>query len=595
MRKLYRRSYSSRRPDPRDPKGTKTTTAALYRNLLVGVFFFVVLCYITAQQFRLGTSTATSFARSLQAFEAITKNDFYAAPTKNTTVDSSSATTTAASMPKTLVIYFPQYHRDPVNDRNWGDNFTDWDSLRSVTKNRFDKKIPRPLTKETATAEVASLLKSNNSSNNAIDDLPPPLGWYDLTEKEPRQTHGILAKKYDIDGFIYHHYWFYDRDDPGPTLAKPLERMLEDGHPDLPFLLNWCAVRWVNVWMGRAIFQKIPTSKNRAITLQNQYFNVTQEEIYQHYLWLKPFFHHPNYIRVAGQPAFMLYSYDARALPILESLRRFAIQDGLEGLHFIVGRSSHPEYLYDTSHLPTDDAMLHQLHKVRQPLNKVDPTQSKSKARSIYTLDSLSSPLIPEGKIEELTWNYNPFNQSFTYPYPLSVINKPFQIPDWCTKPLSMTRRTNALSTMNSTNQLPPNHTHWGHPEITGVITTFDNTPRRKIKSSTVWMMHEDPDDAIERFSKSYRSALYYQKCCVSSTPTADAAADSSGPASVGKSHIINDKSNSKNNRFVVINAWNEWAEGMSIEPSDVYGYRWLETIQTVQKRVKDEPCAWEQ
>ena len=31
--------------------------------------------------------------------------------------------------------------------------------------------------------------------------------------------------------------------------------------------------------------------------------------------------------------------------------------------------------------------------------------------------------------------------------------------------------------------------------------------------------------------------------------------------------------------RFILINAMNEWAEGMALEPSDVYGRKFLETI----------------
>ena len=43
--------------------------------------------------------------------------------------------------------------------------------------------------------------------------------------------------------------------------------------------------------------------------------------------------------------------------------------------------------------------------------------------------------------------------------------------------------------------------------------------------------------------------------------------------------------------RFVAINAWNEWAEGMAIEPSDVYEYGWLEVIRTVKTQVQQEDC----
>ena len=43
---------------------------------------------------------------------------------------------------------------------------------------------------------------------------------------------------YNIDGFIQHHYWFYDITHPGPNLHAPLEQMLLDGYPDVPFCLS---------------------------------------------------------------------------------------------------------------------------------------------------------------------------------------------------------------------------------------------------------------------------------------------------------------------------------------------------------------------
>jgi hypothetical protein len=116
-------------------------------------------------------------------------------------------------IPYIWVIYFPQYHPDPLNDKNWGVNFTDWVSLqKSPTQNRLGFDIPRPLGGT----------------------------YYDLRDEQPRQLQGELADRYGVDGFIYHHYWFYDRSHPGPNLAAPLLNMLKDGHPNIPFLLNWC-------------------------------------------------------------------------------------------------------------------------------------------------------------------------------------------------------------------------------------------------------------------------------------------------------------------------------------------------------------------
>jgi hypothetical protein len=51
-----------------------------------------------------------------------------------------------AVLPKILVVYFPQYHQEPLNDRLWGTGFTDWDNLRDAPPqlNREGYRIIRP-------------------------------------------------------------------------------------------------------------------------------------------------------------------------------------------------------------------------------------------------------------------------------------------------------------------------------------------------------------------------------------------------------------------------------------------------------------------
>jgi hypothetical protein len=43
--------------------------------------------------------------------------------------------------------------------------------------------------------------------------------------------------------------------------------------------------------------------------------------------------------------------------------------------------------------------------------------------------------------------------------------------------------------------------------------------------------------------------------------------------------------SNSKNNKVITINSWNEWTEGSFLEPEREYGYQYLEAIKTVFKK----------
>jgi hypothetical protein len=388
-------------------------------------------------------------------------------------------------LPRVLAIYFPQYHQDPLNDKNWGANFTDWNSLKGAPeKNRAGFEIPRPT----------------------------ELGYYDLTETHTRRRQGELAKEYGIDGFIYHHYWFYDREHPGPNLAAPLLNMLQDGQPDVPFFLNWCATRWVNVWMGKAIFQTIPTNKNRAIVLQDQYFNPTPEEIQEHYSWLSQFFNHKNYIKIDNQPIMLLYIYDERALPILNELRELAKKDGFDGIYWIVGRSAAPDNLF-------------------VPRNMTERTeqimQKKTQNLDMFPLDDI-------------------FNQSMTYPYPLEWITSTYNVPDWCHK-----EGKNREEVTPHTRQ-----------EVTGLLTSFDNTPRREFKTATIYGA-DTPERIMGRFKTNLRAALHYSTCCQKQT----------------------------NDRFIAINAWNEWGEGMALEPSDVYGRGFLEIIRDIKAELHQNGC----
>lgn len=356
-------------------------------------------------------------------------------------------------LPRVLAIYFPQYHQDPLNDKNWGVNFTDWNSLKGAPeKNKAGFGIPRPT----------------------------ELGYYDLTQTHTRRRQGELAKEYGIDGFIYHHYWFYDRTHPGPNLAAPLLNMLDDGQPDVPFFLNWCATRWVNVWMGKAIFQTIPTNKNRAIVLQDQYFNPSPEEIREHYQWLSKFFHHKNYIKIQNQPVMLLYIYDEKALPILKELRELAKGDGFDGIYWIIGRSAAPDELFVPKNLTARTLQI---------------MEKKTEKLDMFQLDDFF------------------FNQSMTYPYPLEWVTSTYKVPEWCQKE------------GKKREEVAP-HTR---QEVTGLLTSFDNTPRREFKTATIYGA-DTPERIMGRFKANLRATLRYSTCCQQQTE----------------------------DRFVAINAWNE-------------------------------------
>ena len=387
-------------------------------------------------------------------------------------------------LPRVLAFVFPQFHRDALNDRLWGDGFSDWDNLRKApTHNRLGYAIPRPT----------------------------ELGYYNLTDTEPRKQQGELARQYGIDGFIYHHYWFYDPKHPGPTLHAPLMAMLNDGHPNLPFALHWCASKWTNTWNG-AVRQDFVFDEPGI--LQKQYFPSNNDTaIVEHYQWLRQFFHHPNYIKVdGGKPLFMMYLKKPSSFPVLARLQELAKADGFPGLYLTVGLTMPHAHLLE-----------------------LDATQTYHPPPQAFT---------------QILRKH--FDRPLAYPNPTEWnINRTLAVPQWCL----------------DSNLPKPQRV----PDIVGIISSFDNTPRRNYQDAHVWSPGA-PEDVVERFQTSLHAALYYEACCFPDEPRLQ-------------------RPKHDDDRFVVINAMNEWAEGMALEPSNVFGRSFLEAVQTAKQQVRDSQC----
>ena len=405
-----------------------------------------------------------------------------------------------SDLPQILAIYFPQFHPDPLNDRLWQVNFTDWVSLQAAPKhNRLGVRIPRP-----------------------ADGV-----YYDLRETAVRQRQGQLARQYGVDGFVMHHYWFYDPSHPGPNLHAPLERMLHDQQPQIKFLFNWCASSWTSLWTGNAAGQTKAGTQNNPVVLQEQYWNATTDDIRKHYEWLRQFWILPNYIRVQNQPVLMIYQYFPQMKRILQQLRTWANQDDQVGNGLVIWMSrsaTHPD-LYDISAL---DENTQRIWKRRSQQAELLPT--------------------PASRHDGYVWN-----ATVAYPYPNPWVSGPLQIPAWCWDDQVM-RDDPTLGALR---------------EIPGVVTSFDNTPRRQADKALLWNVEKDPQKVIQRFADSLYAAVYYETCC---RPTQLAAS-------------------TDNTKFVMINAWNEWAEAMALEPSDVYGTGFLQAIRDTKDKVLQQGC----
>lgn len=196
---------------------------------------------------------------------------------------------------KPICFYLPQFHRVPENDQWWGEGFTEWTLLHNA-KSLFPGHQQPEMPDET-------------------------LGYYDASERGTRRRQAELARESGIYGFCYYHYWFAGK----RLLEKPLENMLEDGEPDLPFCLCWANESWSRRWSGEE--QQV---------LQAQVYG-GRADWEKHFEELSQFFGHKNYICVEGQPVFLIYRVghipDARSM--IACWRELALERGFPGLHIV--------------------------------------------------------------------------------------------------------------------------------------------------------------------------------------------------------------------------------------------------------------------
>lgn len=207
---------------------------------------------------------------------------------------------------KVLALYLPQFHPIPENNEWWGEGFTEWTNVVKA----------RPLFR-----------------GHLQPHLPTDLGFYDLRVPEVREAQAELALRHGVSGFCYWHYWFGGR----LLLNRPLEDVLDSGHPNFPFCVAWANQSWSGVWHG---------SPDR-ILMEQTYPGPDDDAA--HFAYLRRAFADPRYVRVGEKPIFfVLVPHGRTGLPeparFVERWQTMADQAGLGGLYLVacVGQTDVP-------------------------------------------------------------------------------------------------------------------------------------------------------------------------------------------------------------------------------------------------------------
>ena len=203
------------------------------------------------------------------------------------------------SRPRIIAFYLPQYYPTPINDKWYGEGFTEWTSVR----------------------KAKPLFRGHDQPR-----VPADLGYYDLRDASVREAQAELAREAGIEGFCYYHYWF-SKDHQELTI--PFDEVIRLKKPDFPFCLCWANQSWYSKFWSHA------ANCEPKLVAEQTYDD--PEGIEKHFYSLLEAFRDPRYIRVDGRTLFMIYR--PKEYPgvrdFMAQWQALAEQNGLPPFYFI--------------------------------------------------------------------------------------------------------------------------------------------------------------------------------------------------------------------------------------------------------------------
>lgn len=195
---------------------------------------------------------------------------------------------------KIITFYLPQFHTIPENDEWWGEGFTEWVNVKKATP----------------------LFKGHNQPRVPLDN-----NYYNLLDVETLKWQAEIAKKHNIWGFCFYHYWFGNK----MLLEKPMELLLNNTDIDIPFCISWANENWTNQWV----------SNSPKILIKQEYGD--EEEWKNHFEYLLPFFKDKRYIKENNKPVVVIYKPTniEKINSMIDFWNGLARENGFDGICFM--------------------------------------------------------------------------------------------------------------------------------------------------------------------------------------------------------------------------------------------------------------------
>lgn len=169
----------------------------------------------------------------------------------------------AAARPKIFAFYLPQFHETHENNKWWGKGFTEWTNV--------GKSLP--------------LFEGHRQPRVPLD-----LGYYNLSDPNVIGAQYDLAKRYNVDGFVFYSYYFNGR----KVLNTPIDNLIRQPNIKAKFMLCWANEPWTRAWDGKTKDVLLPQTHSEH-WLRN--YVLDHKEIFTDH----------RYVRMNGATPFLVY------------------------------------------------------------------------------------------------------------------------------------------------------------------------------------------------------------------------------------------------------------------------------------------------